>query len=305
MTDTYLLHGLRVRSEVPLDAAHVEAGEADIQVHVGDRRDVPREPPPGKVIAALEIPGASSSITFADDRYLLRVNGLCDFEIDAALATITVHLDPGTGEEGARLLIGGVLASLMSLRGLTVIHASAVEAEEGAVAFVGNSGMGKTTVAALCCAAGAKLVSDDALRVGADEAGAWCYRGTAELRLRQPAASLAQIIGSEAVRSTLDLRTATRPAPTAAPRLGLAAVVAPVCDHQSDVLEVTRLRGPEAAMELVRYPRSLGWRDPAPLRRDFDVLARVAKAVPVYRAVLPWGPPFQPDLGARLLAEIG
>lgn len=304
MTPTYLVHGLTVRSEVPLDAALLETDEADVEVRLGERREVPAQAPAGELVAALDIPGASSSITHTDGRYLLRVNGLGDFEIDGELSRVSVHLAPDTAEEGASLLIGGVLASLMALRGLTVIHASAVEAADGAIGFVGNSGQGKTTVAALCCAAGARLVSDDVLRVEADEDGAWCHRGSTELRLREAAADLAQAVGGEAVRSTLDLRTAARPATTSSPRLRLAAVVAPICDHNRNQLAVERLRGPRAVLELVRYPRSLGWRDPGPVRRDFAVLTQVAGTTPVYRAVLPWGPPFQPDLGARLLARL-
>ena len=84
----------------------------------------------------------------------------------------------------------GLLAFKLQVAGETVLHASAVQFGDSAVAFVGYSGMGKSTMATLCCAEGALLVTDDLLRVDLSGDSARCYRGGGELRLRPNAAGL-------------------------------------------------------------------------------------------------------------------
>src|SRR4051794_21811630 len=48
---TYVLHGLRVRSEVPLAERIAGDGEHDVGVRWGDEVAIPAEPPPGRVLA--------------------------------------------------------------------------------------------------------------------------------------------------------------------------------------------------------------------------------------------------------------
>jgi len=62
-----------------------------------------------------------------------------------------------------RLLIAQVLPFAAVLRGLEVLHASAVVIDEGAVAFLGQSGSGKTSLALALCRQGAGFLADDVL----------------------------------------------------------------------------------------------------------------------------------------------
>jgi hypothetical protein len=70
-----------------------------------------------------------------------------------------------------RLLIAQVLPFATLLRGLEVFHASAAVLEAGAVALIGPSGAGKTSVALELCHRGASFLADDvlALEPHADE----------------------------------------------------------------------------------------------------------------------------------------
>jgi hypothetical protein len=276
----------------------------DLEVRLGLSRQVGNALPVGELLALLELPAGSSSLTFDGTRYTLRAHGLCDVELDHELRTARVHLAPDADAEFAPLFVGNVLAALLALRGHCVLHASAVEVAHEAFAFVAGSGMGKTTVAALCCIAGAKLLSDDVLRVETARRRAWCYRGSLELRLREQAAELAERIGRRSHRSTLDHRTAVRPYASKLSRLPLAAIVTPTCAHGAEELEIARLRGIQAVRELVAHPRTLGWLNPEHARHDFHVLTQIARRVPVYRAILPWGPPFRLDLGQKLLSSL-
>jgi hypothetical protein len=252
----------------------------------------------------LELPDGSSSLSFIDGRYILRADGECDFAIDTALAHVTVHLAPDADEELAALLAGNLLATLLTLRGHCVLHASAVEGAHGAVAFVAGSGMGKSTLAALCCARGAMLVTDDVLRAEVTDEKAWCFRGSMELRLRKEAATLAQAIDAAPGRATFDRRTAAWPRQVRSERLPLAAIVVPQRLGDTQQLELRRVRGMDAVRELFRFPRTIGWTDPEPARRDFHVLAQIANIVPVYHVRLPPGPPFDEKMGADLLSQV-
>jgi HPr Serine kinase C-terminal domain len=84
--------------------------------------------------------------------------------------------EPGSGGIAAwqRMLIAQALPFAAVLHGLEVLHASAVEVGGGAVAFVGHSGAGKTSLALALCRRGAAFLADDVLaleRVGEELVG--------------------------------------------------------------------------------------------------------------------------------------
>ncbi|MBX6763115.1 MAG: hypothetical protein K6T51_08250 [Rubrobacteraceae bacterium] len=66
-------------------------------------------------------------------------------------------------------LTGPVLAVLLQQRGLFVMHASSVATREGVVAFMGNKGWGKSTMAAALHARGYDLVADDVTAVKVED----------------------------------------------------------------------------------------------------------------------------------------
>jgi hypothetical protein len=69
---------------------------------------------------------------------------------------------PDVAEAVLRLpLLGAVLAVALHQRQQLVLHASAVATQDGAVLFLGQSGQGKSTMAASLCQFGATLMSDD------------------------------------------------------------------------------------------------------------------------------------------------
>jgi hypothetical protein len=200
-------------------------------------------------------------------------------------------------------LEGSVLAHAATAEGLLVLHASAVEVDGRALAIVGAPGAGKSTLAALLCAAGARLVADDALRVDATGNGVVCFPGTRSLRLRRAASNLATEIEG-AVEVTADGRTAVLPAHSAAGPLELAAVLVPELSQRAARLDVRRLGAMEGLHELLRYPRLTMWRAREPIAQLFELTAGVAAELPVYRATLTWDPPCQPHLAERLLAGL-
>jgi hypothetical protein len=99
---------------------------------------------------------------------------------------------PGDGgmEDWQRFLVAQVLPFAAVLRGLEVFHASAVAVADRAVAFLGPSGAGKTSIAMALSRLGATFLTDDVLAIERD----------GECLLAHPGAPLAGIAGEEVER---------------------------------------------------------------------------------------------------------
>ena len=96
--------------------------------------------------------------------YLLRFPELANFEVSADGRTVSSWPFPGISEETTRhLYLNQVLPLALSLQGKRVFHASAVAAPTGALVFLGESGRGKSTLAASFALAGHRFLTDDAL----------------------------------------------------------------------------------------------------------------------------------------------
>lgn len=78
-----------------------------------------------------------------------------------------------------RLLIAQVLPFAAALQGLEVFHASAVATPLGAVAFLGPSGAGKTSLAVELCHTGAEFLADDVLALEREGETLIAHPGTA------------------------------------------------------------------------------------------------------------------------------
>lgn len=310
MARHYLGHGLGIVSEVgmALQPGHRDPGPPDLTVRWGRGRSVPAEDPPGDLLARLEDPDGRLRYALGrtGDRAVLRYPGLCDFVGDPRMADVVVHLHPGAdpGLVGV-LAAGALLAVHLKLRHCLVLHASAVQLGGGALAIVGASGMGKSTLAALLCAEGHDLLTDDVLRVGtAPGGGVVAHPGGTECRLRPAARQLADGAPAGAARPTADGRLALRQRAGARRPLPLLACVVPMPHRHGDGVDVRRLPAPRALLRLLRYPRMVGWLDPGSAVVEFQGLADLVEQVPVFEASVPWGPPFRPGVADELLAGV-
>ncbi len=98
--------------------------------------------------------------------YLLRFPGLADFEVSADGTEVIAHPVKGTDEPTLEHLYVNQLVPLaLSRQGRPAFHASVVTVPGGAVAFLGKTGMGKSTLAASFALNEAKFLTDDALLI--------------------------------------------------------------------------------------------------------------------------------------------
>jgi len=304
VTIVYAVHGLRIRSEIALSAEAVAGDEFDVDLRLGPPAPVPDARPVGGRLTAAVRTGDAYRFVAVDHGSVvtLRVPSVCDFVIGAVPGRVVCHPDPAAEPGLMAILATGLLVSyLLIANGHCVLHASAVEVDGAAVAFLGRSGIGKSTMAALCCAAGARLVTDDVLRLDTD-AGVHCVGGSGHLRLRPHASwALDRFATAPATANTADGRVAVMAGPTETPDVPLATIVVLHPSRTASAVAVTAVAGADAFLKVMAHTRVSGWEDGSVRRRLFGAVAEVVDSVTVVEAVVPWGTPCDPSIGASLL----
>jgi hypothetical protein len=188
----------------------------------------------------------------------------------------------GVGARGlAEMVCGPGIALALSQRGWFVLHGSACEVGGRLVAVCGHSGAGKSTMAAMFAAAGARAFADDIVPLMVEHASVVGVAGPTLAKLGpvpREATPFLREVGPEAIGAkTL---CAWRHAAAPGDRAGLAAVFVL---EDAEVVDLTPLRGQEAVRELLRHSFCL---TTAGVRRQAGQLqaaVAVAAAVPVIR----------------------
>lgn len=307
MTGRQRLYGLVVEADFDLHQDRPADGEAvDVWVHRGDPVAASWDVVPGEPVLDWSVDGRRwySCGRSADGDYLLRFNGACEFHISADLSDVLVReVEGATTGISEVLTTGAMLAFQLYLRGHAVLHASAVELDGTALAFLGSSGQGKSTMAALQCADGAALITDDVLRIDLDDAVPRCHLGATELRLRTgPSASVLSSSASD-LRSSVDGRHCVRPPDTARDLTRLDAAVIPWPDKDGGDLHIERIPPAEALFAVLNLGRLYGWADTAVVENHFQLVSELVRVTPLYVAHVPWGPPFG-DVASRIRHEV-
>jgi len=238
--------------------------------------------------------------------YRIRFDGVCEFDINPALDQILWRIAPGADAELVPLIAAGaVLSFRFMLAGDLVLHCSAVTVEGKGLAFVGRSGMGKSTMAALMCAAGGSLVTDDVGRVRWENGGPVLAVGGRESRLRASARNLAALAPRSSVRRTRDERLAVSFERAPLDLAPLDAIVVPMPVRGRPGLELRALPMQEAVLALSAFPRLAGLSDARMIAHQFGQIVGLAKRVPVFTAAIPWDSAPGPHLGAELVKALG
>lgn len=109
---------------------------------------------------------------------------IADFGIRADGREITVHAGDGEADaEVANLIEGPILARATRLAGRPCLHATALTADGRAIALMGPSGVGKSSLAWALIQQGCSLVSDDMVGVTTGADGPLAHPGRTCLRM--------------------------------------------------------------------------------------------------------------------------
>ena len=102
-----------------------------------------------------------------NEDYLLRFPDVADFLISLSDKSIIYLTTPDIPDETIRhLLLDQVVPRVLGQQGMLIAHASAVRLTDGhSIAFLGNSGCGKSTIASSYHEADAELITDDCLMI--------------------------------------------------------------------------------------------------------------------------------------------
>ncbi len=118
------------------------------------------------------------------EHYLLRFPALADFTVLASGMEVAVYPVPGVSDHTVEhLYLNQVVPLALSRQWRLVLHASAVEIGNVAVAFLGASGHGKSTLAASFATSGYRFLTDDGLQLVKSGEGYLVQPSHASIRL--------------------------------------------------------------------------------------------------------------------------
>jgi len=194
-------------------------------------------------------------------------------------------LVPSAREAFHACLLGVALSFALIKQGIEPLHATAVVVDGGAIAFVGESGEGKSVLAAAFIGAGHRLVTDDLLVVTPEGETLVVHPGPPRIKLFRELATL--IPGPQ----TPSWRLATGHPKELIPLSGDCAVDAPVPlravyaldrPENGDVdVAIARLSGRDSALALIESTFNVRVTDAARLTHHLHHVTTLADAVPV------------------------
>ena len=198
------------------------------------------------------------------------------------------------------LIAGNLLALVLRQREYVVLHASAVEIDSAAIVFAGDSGQGKSTMAAALHLRGHPIVADDVAAVDVVRDACRIFRAFPQLKVSSDAARGLAIDPENLPRAHPAGEERIYRANGEFPRtpLPLRAVYI-LADGPEAVIE--RLPPREAVAELLRHSYGLRSMEPAVDHGAYFLkCARLAAAIPLYRLRRPHSFAALPELARTL-----
>jgi hypothetical protein len=271
-------------------------GREHVNLHlIGPRREI--EQPAQWLNASADADGTPwLSSAKVEGGYLLRFHGLADFTLDPTGRDVTcVQAANGVSEITVRhLAIDHVMPRALNLLGIEALHATAVATANGACAFIGDAGTGKSTLAASFHLSGMHAFCDDCLVVrdaGGSIMATPAYPG---VRLWEDSLKALMAAGEEVspvAEYTSKSRMLGREATFQADSLPLARIYFLRRSTEETVAPtppaVTRISAAEAFPLLVGASFPLDLTDAAMLTRHFRLIVRIAATVPLRRLIIP------------------
>lgn len=311
----YRACNLVLETDTPLaDVPRCEDGEPQCWFSISsDSWSAPRE---GEWVHDFCTPGGTTwiSVWRLGAFYMLRFPDLADFVISNQGDEVRAYPAPGVPEITIRhLLLGQVLPFVLSRRGDVVLHASAVVSPVGAIAFLGASGQGKSTLTASLTQRGLPLLADDCLLVQGDERGFAALPGYGGIRLwpdsiaelyhRSPdLAPVAHYTDKLVVRPSNDGL-----GPMAEPvELRRIYLLDPIADSDSECqVAITPMSQQEGFINYLKHSYRLDPHDRPALATEFSRLTQLAAAHLLFRLTYPRNFLRLRDVEDTVLADCG
>lgn len=293
----YQICGFVVESDIPLPGV-VPNINMNHDVFVRQAPSSETFQTPSKWFMQWHIPGGELWLSFAkiDGGFLLRFNELSDFFVSGDGKNIVYVSGTEIPSNTIRhLLLDQVIPLAINLRGGEALHASAVLAQEGAIAFAGATGVGKSTVAGSFLSVNHPILSDDCLALTEKNQEIYALPAYPGLRLWEDAS--AWLFGEGIMHKTvahytnkyqIDFEIKTETFYTEPqPLKRVYNIVEPSESKRKTDIVIETLSPRDSFMALVRCAFRLDITDRTMLKRQFHFLEQVVSRVSVRRLIFP------------------
>jgi hypothetical protein len=217
--------------------------------------------------------------------YLLRFPDLADFDVAADGSEVRCWPAPGVNEVTVEhLYLNQVMPLALSKQGKLVFHASAIETGDSAIAFMGESGRGKSTLATSFATTGCRFLTDDALLLEKHGDGYRVLPSHASVRLWSDSQQI--LIGDDArlappVQYTPKARVLSGDHLAFCPEARSLRRLYFLGDRSAATITFQRMKPAEALIELVKHSFLLDIEERDLLAAHFDELSSLA-SLPIY-----------------------
>jgi hypothetical protein len=293
LTDVYTVYGITLYSSIPLDLPTRGQGTlGEIQLRTATASffaDAVRGVPLG------QLDGSWYEFAhFSDGASYARWDGVGEFFVSGnGRLVLCRQFDAATTESFQVYLLGQALSFALVQSGFEPLHATCVVIDGDAVAFLGNSGFGKSTLAACFLQSGYRILTDDLLLLQTNSGQVVAYPGPARIKLFPPDAR--RFLGSESRSVPMNTATQKLIIPLDGERRWLTPVPLRVVyslsrsdDTDSSTIRVEPLSPRQAFLELLKNTFNRRIVDPSRLMRQIQNASRLAGLLPVRRVSFPW-----------------
>lgn len=286
----YALYGLRIRSDIKLTFDDVPvAGAADVELFEGSRQQF------DDIAAQVELDHADwiHHNELADGRSFIRYEGLFEFVVEPSGTQIFYRFVSDVSMESFQTyVLGRVFSFALVKMGYEPLHAATVVVDDRAVAFLGASTFGKSSLATCFVASGFPLLTDDTLRLEERDGQYVAFPGPPRLRLLPKIARLYLGDVSNGVVMNPREKDARAPKlifclsgsqsyPKVAPLGAIYVVTAPRKVHRKQRIAIASLTPLQALMNVVSFTHNDGLTGSDRLMRQLDAARHLIDSVTI------------------------
>lgn len=280
----YLIGGITLVSEIVLPELpliqHESATLHPVQVRLGSVGNY--------------LPGAvelGPNCFATPSQYLLKIPGIARYFVNAGREIVIDSEAAAPALDVRGYLLGSIFVVLCQQRGLLPLHASAIAGKSGVVAFLANSGQGKSTLAAHLAQRGFRVLADDVCLIDTTRQGSamviptapWLKLWRTSLEnLGRNAEGLAQVFTDDD-----KYRLPLAPVSTPEPICRLVFLESTQISPTSEIEEVPRLQAIPLLMDLTHHSYLL--EATGQQEKNFLRCGQVLSQARAYRLIRPWG----------------
>jgi hypothetical protein len=286
------LHGFAVQPHVPIAGLRTNDSPsvftaAEVARHAADIL----EPVIAESKSSLEPAQVLMRIAGAHPNFLIEWPGLLAAHVHQTEreGSIRFLIPPSVPQGFESLLMSPSIGALATLSGRMVLHGSAVELDGEATILLAEAGGGKSSVTALLCNGGARILSEDVSVLTSSEGSVIrCFSGVHELRLRNTNLWLADLPGFSRPSTHADGRVVLRPEPTAQTDCPVKTITVVRLDRSAQKISIDTIPAAKAVAWLMLFQRTPIVPTHPLAVQMFDQAVRIASQVQMAMLTVPW-----------------